>query len=112
MTTACIRNLVKKYVTLAKAQNPSLFLMGQYSPHSFRHSKAVHMVEAGIPLIYIRDFLGHESVKTTEIYAKISQATVSKILSNRDIPSPELTIPGSASDKAHNIPHFLEEARK
>lgn len=112
MTTACIRNLVKKYVTLAKAQNPSLFLMGQYSPHSFRHSKAVHMVEAGIPLIYIRDFLGHESVKTTEIYAKISQATVSKILSNRDIPRSEVTIPGSTSDKAYNIPHFLAEARK
>lgn len=40
-------------------------------PHVFRHSKAVHLLEAGIELIYIRDFLGHSSVKTTEIYAKI-----------------------------------------
>ena len=38
--------------------------------HVFRHSKATHMLNAGIPLIYIRDFLGHSSVKTTEIYAK------------------------------------------
>ena len=40
-------------------------------PHVFRHSKAVHLLEAGVELIYIRDFLGHSSVKTTEIYAKV-----------------------------------------
>ena len=35
-----------------------------------RHSKAMHMLQAGINLIYIRDFLGHVHVETTEIYAK------------------------------------------
>lgn len=40
-------------------------------PHMLRHSKAVHMVGANIPMVYIRDFLGHESVSTTEIYAKV-----------------------------------------
>ena len=40
--------------------------------HTFRHSKASHMLESGIPLIYIRDFLGHSSVITTEIYAKVN----------------------------------------
>lgn len=33
------------------------------------------MLQAGIPLIYIRDFLGHKSVTTTEIYAKLNQAS-------------------------------------
>ena len=41
------------------------------TPHVFRHSKAVHMVRAGINLIYIRDFLGHVDCSTTEIYARI-----------------------------------------
>ncbi len=41
-----------------------------YSPHSFRHSKGTHLYNNGTPLMYIRDFLGHESVTTTEIYAK------------------------------------------
>ena len=36
----------------------------------FRHSKAMHLLKAGVNLIYIRDFLGHENIKTTEIYAK------------------------------------------
>jgi site-specific recombinase XerD len=32
---------------------------------------AVHLLQAGIPLIYIRDILGHVSVKTTEVYARV-----------------------------------------
>ena len=35
-----------------------------------RHTRAMHLLEAGVNLIYIRDFLGHSSISTTEIYAK------------------------------------------
>lgn len=41
-------------------------------PHIMRHSKAMHLLDAGVNLVYIRDFLGHESVTTTEIYARAS----------------------------------------
>ncbi|WP_288854899.1 tyrosine-type recombinase/integrase, partial [uncultured Bacteroides sp.] len=41
--------------------------------HSFRHSKAMHLLEADINLVYIRDFLGHVSTTTTEIYARASE---------------------------------------
>ena len=34
------------------------------------HSKSMHMLQAGVPLIYIRDFLGHSEISTTEIYAR------------------------------------------
>ena len=36
----------------------------------FRHSRAMTLLQSGVNLIYIRDFLGHTDVKTTEIYAK------------------------------------------
>jgi len=39
------------------------------APH-IRHSKAMHLLQSGVNLIYIRDFLGHSSITTTEIYAK------------------------------------------
>jgi len=31
----------------------------------------MHLLQAGVNLVYIRDFLGHESVTTTEIYARV-----------------------------------------
>lgn len=50
------------------------------TPHVFRHSKAVHMVRAGINLIYIRDFLGHVDCTTTEIYARIDTESKRKAI--------------------------------
>jgi integrase len=37
--------------------------------HLFRHTRAMHLYQSGIPLSYIKDFLGHASVNTTDIYA-------------------------------------------
>lgn len=107
MTTACIRNLVNKYVAKAKAAHPNLFPEPKYSPHSFRHSKAVHMVESGTQLIYIRNFLGHVSVQSTEVYARIGQNAVVKMLTERGKTAEQFTEP---VEKAENgkYPKFLE----
>ena len=40
------------------------------SPHSLRHTKGMHLLQSGVSLEIIRDFLGHVDVKTTQIYAK------------------------------------------
>ena len=48
--------------------------------HIFRHSKAMHMVEAGIDILSIRDFLGHSSIKSTEKYARMSAKRLQEIL--------------------------------
>jgi len=42
------------------------------TPHVLRHSKAVHLTEADINPVYIRDFLGHTDLKVTQIYSKTS----------------------------------------
>lgn len=65
-----ISYILKKYYELAKQEDCSLPWKENIHPHLLRHSKAVHMLEAGIPLIYIRDYLGHVSITTTEIYLK------------------------------------------
>lgn len=62
--------ILDKYFQQAKAARPELY-PETISPHSMRHSKAMHLLESGVNLIYIRDILGHADMKTTEIYARI-----------------------------------------
>ena len=69
LTRHGISLIVKKYVQKAKLSCPSL-VSKTITPHTLRHSKAMHMLQGGIDLIKIRDLLGHESITTTEIYAK------------------------------------------
>ena len=69
LTRMGINYIINKYVNIARKNDPINFPI-TVSPHTFRHSKAMHLLESGVNLIYIRDFLGHSSVVTTEIYAK------------------------------------------
>jgi integrase/recombinase XerD len=52
--------------------------------HLFRHTRAMHLYQAGIPLSYIKDFLGHVSINTTDIYAStdtsMMKAALEKII--------------------------------
>ena len=44
------------------------------SPHSLRHSRATHLLEAnvGVDIYKLKEFLGHNNIKTTEIYLHLS----------------------------------------
>lgn len=50
------------------------------TPHTFRHSFATHMLEAGADLVAIRDMLGHVSITTTEFYLQMSKEHLRKTL--------------------------------
>nr|AFK90420.1 Resolvase [Salmonella enterica subsp. salamae] len=41
------------------------------TPHTFRHSYAMHMLYAGIPLKVLQSLMGHKSVSSTEVYTKV-----------------------------------------
>lgn len=69
LTRAGIAYILNKYVTMARNTNPDL-VPDNISCHCLRHSKAMHLLQSGVNLVYIRDFLGHYSVQTTEVYAK------------------------------------------
>lgn len=68
-TRAGVSHILLKYAKMAEKKNPRL-VPNHISCHSLRHSKAMHLLQAGVNLVYIRDILGHVSVTTTEIYAR------------------------------------------
>ena len=80
MSRMAVLNIVKKYHRMARTVSPEL-IPEDIGCHSFRHSKAMHMLEAEINLVYIRDFLGHGSTTTTEVYARASEKMKQKALS-------------------------------
>jgi site-specific recombinase XerD len=69
--------IISKYQ--AQIHDP-LLAGASISPHTLRHSKAMHLYEAGVPLPYIRDILGHVDLSTTEIYARASTEAKRKAL--------------------------------
>ena len=69
--------IIRKYQ--AQIHDPPL-AGNSISPHILRHSKAMHLYEAGVPLPYIRDILGHVDLSTTEIYARASTEAKRKAL--------------------------------
>lgn len=83
MTISCVEAVVQKYVLMAKNLRPDLF-PEHYTPHSFRHSIAYHMLESGIPLPVIKTFLGHASISSTLIYASANFELVSKYLRGKN----------------------------
>ena len=69
LTRAGVAYILGKYASAAREKD-RIIIPAKVSPHMLRHSKAMHLLRAGVNLIYIRDWLGHSSVKTTEIYAR------------------------------------------
>jgi integrase/recombinase XerD len=69
LTRAGVNHILNKYAAMARRQDKTL-IPEKISCHSLRHSKAMHLLQAGVNLVYIRDILGHVSIQTTEIYAR------------------------------------------
>ena len=63
-----INKIIHNFILQLKTEYPNYF-HGSYSPHSFRHTKATHLYNNGTPLLYIKNFLGHSTISSTEIYA-------------------------------------------
>jgi len=94
MSISCVEEIVKRYVEKARKKHPELFEQPSYSPHSFRHSIAVHMLESGVPLPVIQAFLGHATISSTMIYTTVTPELADKYLANRDTPSaPKINTP-------------------
>lgn len=85
-----ITYILKKYVSKAELDGSAR----KISPHGLRHTKAMHLLRAGVNMIYIRDFLGHVDISTTEVYARIDAEMKRKVFEGK-VPNftPNTTMP-------------------
>jgi site-specific recombinase XerD len=72
---------LRKIVQRAAARFPAL-KQRRISPHTFRHSTAMALLEADVPLEVIALYLGHESPKTTHVYVEASLTMKKRALAN------------------------------
>ena len=92
-----IRYILQKY--LVKARNTCSSLNRTVSPHTLRHTKGMHLLQSGISLDMIRDFLGHVDVKTTQIYARANLEMKRNALEKISEPSLVPSIPSWQQNK-------------
>lgn len=91
LTRAGVNYVLNKYVVQVRSLRPHL--PDKITPHVLRHSKAMHLLEAGVNIVYIRDILGHVDVGTTEVYAKanleMKRTALEKVahIANTNVPS-------------------------
>ncbi len=83
-----IRYILKKYADKASEIQPSL-KNKNVSPHTFRHTTAMHLLQAGNELNAVRLWLGHASLNTTHLYADIDMDMKREILNKSHPPEIE-----------------------
>jgi integrase/recombinase XerD len=86
MTRAGISYILRIHSETARSQSP--IVPERVTPHVLRHTKAMHLYQSGVALVYIRDFLGHVELSSTDIYARADTEVKRKALAQA---YPEMT---------------------
>ena len=97
LTRVGVNYILQKY--LRKIQDTDPQFKQKVTPHTLRHTKAMHLVQGGVSLDIVRDFLGHADNKTTELYARanleMKRAAIEKVS-----PAPILNLPSWKENKS------------
>ena len=80
---AGVRFKLGQYLSRAREKLPTL-TEKRVSPHTFRHTAAVHLLASGVDVTVIRSWLGHEHLDTTNIYARANVETKRNALESID----------------------------
>lgn len=102
--------IVKKYANLASHTCPSLEGK-KVTPHIFRHSTALHLIQSGANIVTVKEWLGHADIKTTMGYVEIDMEMKQKALARCPAPVPSTSTP-QATWRKPGIMEFLDSLGK
>ena len=98
LTRSGVAKLLARHVRAVRARDHNWAPGQPVTPHTLRRSRAMHLIQAGVNLVYIRDLLGHADVSTTEIYARADAETKRKAIENAYQPLTPDVLPDWTSD--------------
>jgi site-specific recombinase XerD len=98
-----VEERLERAMSVAVERCPSLRVKN-VSPHTFRHTTAMHLLQAGVDITVIALWLGHESPETTHQYVEADVEMKRKILERLDEPSVEK----SRQPRANDLLDFLD----
>jgi len=94
-----VTKILARHVQSLRGRDPGYAPGMNITPHVIRRTRAMHLLKAGVNVIYIRDLLGHADVSTTEIYARADPETKRKAIENAyESLTPEL-LPSWTADR-------------
>jgi len=70
------------------AKTSATFAGFHTTPHTFRHTTALHLVQAGVDIVSVKEILGHADIKTTSLYVQIDLNMKRKALDQCPAPTP------------------------
>ncbi|MFC1782694.1 site-specific integrase [Planctomycetota bacterium] len=108
LTRFGVRYIIKSYAQKASNRCPSLKdkVIG---PHTFRHSTAMHLIQAGNDINMVRIWLGHTSISTTHIYIEIDMDMKRKILESTNPPMSKVKTKKLPKWQKPNILKWLDD---
>ena len=98
LTRKGVTYILEKYVKQAAEVTPMPTF--NITPHVFRHTKAMHLLNADVNMFYIRDILGHVDISTTEIYARVDVEKKRAILEKISAGSVSNSLPSWQEDRS------------
>jgi len=77
-TRAAGRYSTRRVQQIVRAVAMKARIVQRVTPHLLRHTVAQHLLDRGMPIDQVRQFLGHDDIKTTQIYAEATLGAVSE----------------------------------
>lgn len=87
LTRSGVRYILRKHMETAGQHHPGT--MHLISPHTLRHSKAMHILQAGGDITVVQAILGHVDIKTTALYGRANLEMTRKALEKASANGPE-----------------------